>query len=213
MILAPFLTSLCSTALPPADLTPTGRYVEARTASVYAGACHFGGEVVTDGREALLAWRFDSGSYRGVDLSGLSLAVLVADEANLALASSGRRAVVYTPAAATPEQQAGLVGWVRQQHASLLGEVRAVRPVDLQLEVGAEAFTLRVPEVLELRGDALPDRACCKMPFDVWYSPLETLHDRLVGHDQTFDVREPLLACSWSRPGENAAFFGTFGAR
>jgi hypothetical protein len=33
-----------------------GDYVEVRTASVFAGACHYNGEVVTTGRDAIMAW-------------------------------------------------------------------------------------------------------------------------------------------------------------
>jgi hypothetical protein len=65
--------------------------------------------------------------------------------------------------------------------------------------------------VFSLRGDSLPDRACCKMPLDVWYDPFVALDGRLVGHDAEFDLREGLLDRTWSRPGENAAFFGRFG--
>jgi hypothetical protein len=36
--------------------TLTGRYVEVRTAAVFAGACHYNGEVVTRGRDAILAF-------------------------------------------------------------------------------------------------------------------------------------------------------------
>ncbi len=39
-----------------ANVALTGDYVEARTASVFAGACHFNGEVVTTGRDAVMAW-------------------------------------------------------------------------------------------------------------------------------------------------------------
>ena len=31
---------------------PAGRYVESRTAAVFAGACHYNGEYCADGREA-----------------------------------------------------------------------------------------------------------------------------------------------------------------
>src|SRR6478735_7691951 len=53
-----------------ASLPVTGDYVEARTASVFAGACHYNGEFVTTGRDALLAWNFSKGSFNGIDLSG-----------------------------------------------------------------------------------------------------------------------------------------------
>ena len=45
----------CSLTTPETDIEPAGTYVEARTASVFAGACHYNSELVTAGREALLA--------------------------------------------------------------------------------------------------------------------------------------------------------------
>jgi len=45
-------------------------YVEVRTASVFAGACHYNGEVTTTGRDALMAWNVKSGQWRGVDWQG-----------------------------------------------------------------------------------------------------------------------------------------------
>ena len=47
-----------------------GDYVEVRTASVFAGACHYNGEVITTGRDALMAWNVTSGNWQGVDLTG-----------------------------------------------------------------------------------------------------------------------------------------------
>src|SRR5260370_7828290 len=45
-----------------------GDYVEARTASVFAGACHFNGEVVTTGQDALMAWNIQSAPSNTVAL-------------------------------------------------------------------------------------------------------------------------------------------------
>ena len=60
-----------------------GDYVEVRTASVFAGACHYNGEVVTTGRDALMAWNVTSGKWQGVDLSGLRAVAIVTSDANL----------------------------------------------------------------------------------------------------------------------------------
>ncbi|HEX8117567.1 MAG TPA: hypothetical protein VF521_09860, partial [Pyrinomonadaceae bacterium] len=49
-----------------------GVYVEARTASVFAGACHYNGELTTAGREAVMAWSVKEGSWGGVSLAGVS---------------------------------------------------------------------------------------------------------------------------------------------
>src|SRR5262245_13091466 len=61
----------------------TGDYIEARTASVFAGACHFGGEYLSNGRDAVMAWSFTSGSFNGVDLAGVRVAAAVTSSANL----------------------------------------------------------------------------------------------------------------------------------
>lgn len=51
-----------------------GDYVEARDADVFTGPCFSNAEVFIYGSQAVLAWKVNSGSYQGVDLSGLSVA-------------------------------------------------------------------------------------------------------------------------------------------
>jgi hypothetical protein len=48
-----------------------GDYLESRTCDVYTGPCFANGEVGISGREAVLAWRLESGSWEGVDVTGL----------------------------------------------------------------------------------------------------------------------------------------------
>jgi hypothetical protein len=211
MILAPLLLSSCASAASASE--PVGRYVEARTASVFAGACHYGGERTTAGREALMAWTFEAGSFGGVDLSGTCVAAVVSDDVNLDDAPSARRSVVYLPQSVTPEQRDALTGWLTVHAGDVLGEVRAVELAPLSVHIAAERYDARVPGRFELAGDSLPDHACCKMPFAVWYEPFVALERRLVGHDEAFTVDEPELDRAWSRPDENAAFFGRFGSQ
>jgi len=68
-----------------------GDYVEVRTASVFAGACHFNGEVVTTGREAMMAWNVTSGKWQGIDLTGVRVLAIVSSDANLAEANAARQ--------------------------------------------------------------------------------------------------------------------------
>ncbi len=196
----------------PAD-APAGAYVDARTASVYAGACHFGGESAIGGREALLAWSIESGAFGGVDLAGARVAALVAGNANLAQASAARRSVVSVDAALTPERAAAAVAWLTSTRADLLGTVVAVRHVPLAVAIDADGYRVSGGELFDLSGEPMPDRACCAMPQNVWYGPFERVARPLVGWNARFLAREPLLERSWSRPDENAAFVGRFGAR
>ena len=68
-----------------------GDYVEVRTASVFAGACHYNGEVVTTGRDAMMAWKVTSGKWQGVDLSGVRVMAIVSADANLGESNAARR--------------------------------------------------------------------------------------------------------------------------
>src|SRR5215471_15954329 len=68
-----------------------GDYLEVRTASVFAGACHYNGEVTTTGRDALMAWNVTSGKWQGVDLSGVRAMAIISADANLADKNAARK--------------------------------------------------------------------------------------------------------------------------
>jgi hypothetical protein len=205
-LLALSLLSLAAAGTAVAD-DVHGRYVEARTASVMAGACHYNGEVVTRGRDAILAFRFESGRQGGVDLTGVNaVAVLTSDE-NLLDAQAPRRSVLIIDSAASEAQAAAVADRMRQRHTATLGNVVSVRraPVhftekDGQIQVEAEGFA-------SLSVKALADRACCKMPHLVWYQPLVPVTDRQVGY--TVEARSDVFT-SWQDAGENTAFHGRF---
>lgn len=215
MLLVPLVAPLAATALS-ASAAPSGRSVEARTASVFAGACHYNGERVTAGREAVIAWSIERGCHAGVDLAGAHLVLVVRDDVNLVEEPRARRAVLFLDPLESAARRAALAAWVRTRVPALLdaGHVEVVvdasTPVDV--DVIDDAYAVRVGERVALNGSALPDRACCKMPYLVWYEPFQPLRDALVGCDREFEVALPAHDVVFSRPDENAAIFGAFGA-
>jgi Protein of unknown function (DUF1326) len=189
-----------------------GRYVEVRSASVYAGACHYNSEYVTQGREALLAWSFERGSHAGVELGGLSVAVALGDDENLAEKPGRRRSLVFVSDQLDARRQTALLGWLLASHGALLGEVRGVIPVALAVEVGAASFRVNAGPDCALQGDVMPNRECCRMPYNVWYAPFERLQERRVGHVETWSATWAPLGIELERRDENSASFGSFGA-
>src|SRR3954464_2796177 len=94
--------------------TITGAYVEARTAEVFTGGCIMNAEAGTMGREALLAWKVDQGTCKGVQLDGLSVVAAVAGDVNLGIREIGgdvahTRSAVFVDERANPAQRAALV--------------------------------------------------------------------------------------------------------
>jgi len=197
---------------PVADQPIGGRYVEARTASVFAGACHHNSELVTAGREQVLAWIIEAGAVDGVQLAGVGVVAAVGCQENLEFATAPRKSVIYVDRDASERQRELAVEWVRSQHAAALGQVLAVETADVQVDSDGDHYRVKVGDTLALEGTAMPDRACCSQPFNVWYEPAEKLEGRLVGCSKQFTCNEPRLGVRWTREGANDAFLGRFGS-
>src|SRR3954452_8015496 len=88
-----------------ADHQPSGKLIELHSCEVYAGGCTVSSEAQQDGRYLLQVWDLTSGSWEGVKLGGLKVAVLESSSENLA--DAGTRAestVVYLPKGASAAQ-------------------------------------------------------------------------------------------------------------
>lgn len=186
-----------------------GSYVEARTASVFAGACHYNGELVTAGREALIGWHFDSGRVDGTSLAGIdAVAVVTADEN---LKTAGRRSsIVYLPEGLDADQREVALAVLREQSRGALGDVREVKTGAVSVKIADERYDVQVCGVAELSGTLMADRACCKMPQSVWYEPLAPIEGTVVGNSSVFSFRDGSANPTWKRSGENDTFVGSF---
>src|SRR5512132_1630154 len=75
----------------------TGEYVEARTAEVFTGGCIMNSEAETVGKQAVLAWKVDRGSFNGITLDGLAVVAAVAGDRNLGMQEmGGQKATVHS---------------------------------------------------------------------------------------------------------------------
>src|SRR2546421_5760712 len=83
----------------------SGAYVEARTAEVFTGGCVMNSEAVTMGKQAVLAWKVDRGSFNGISIDGLSVVAALSGDRNLGMEEMGGgkpsvRSAVYVDARA-----------------------------------------------------------------------------------------------------------------
>jgi hypothetical protein len=191
-------------------VTPHGLHLEARTASVYAGACHYGGESVTAGREALVALRFDGGTIAGQDLAGGSIALVLAADANLEDEALMVRASVHVHAPRGESQAAALQLAARRHLGARTLELDGVATSTLAFAESGDEYSVSVPGVARLEAKAMPDRACCKMPQQVWYRPLGAVEGALVLLCAEFRVADGVVR--FARHDENNGFVARFGA-
>ncbi len=188
----------------------SGDYVEARTASVFAGACHYNGELTTTGRDAEIVWHFRTGAVGGVDLSGLNAVAAVTAEDNLKDESSGRRAVLFIDNRATPVQVRTLTDLLTASYRNALGRVVAVKRAPITFTRSKDSFRMTAKGIGSLAVDAMPNHECCKQPNLVWYRPLVEIADRRVGFTRESGIKDGALGVSWSKCNQNTAFYGTF---
>ena len=186
-----------------------GDYVEVRTASVFAGACHYNGEVVTTGRDAMMAWNVTSGKWQGVDLAGVRAMAIVSSDANLSDDDAARQSEVIIDAKASSVQSAAMLNALREKYAATLGKVVTVRTAAISFERNGRSYAVAADEAT-INVDAMPNDLCCKMPNLVWYRPLVFLENRKVGYTAKAVYSGKHLGTPWSRSGENSAFYGNF---
>src|SRR5260370_1397632 len=186
-----------------------GEYVEVRSASVFAGACHFNGEVTAMGRDALMAWHITSGNWKGTDLNGLRAIAVVSASDNLANAQAGRRSEIILDQSANHEQRVALLNAIKSKYAASLGEVVSVRSAPITFRHEGKTYEVSSTEAA-INVEAMPNDLCCRMPNLVWYDPLVQLSQRKVGYTIKALYSGHEVGDTWERADENSAFYGTF---
>jgi hypothetical protein len=190
--------------------TPVGDYVEARSCSVFAGACHYNGELVTTGREAVMAWSIASGKWKGVDLAGVKVAAAVASEDNLGNARAERKSELAIDSSATDAQAAAIADAIKSHYAASLGDVVSVRRTTIEFRHEGRQYSVIAAGFVKLAVQGMPNDECCKQPNLVWYNPLAPLTLRKVGYTSDAAYTAGDITDAWQRSGENSAFYGPF---
>lgn len=186
-----------------------GEYVEVRTASVFAGACHYNGEVVTTGRDAVMAWNVTSGKWQGVDLARVRALAIITAEANLSDDKAARQSQIFIDSQASGAQSQAMIDALKVKYAAALGNVVTVRTTPISFERNGRSYAVAADGAF-IDIEAMPNDLCCKMPNLVWYSPLVRLENRKVGYTVRAGHSGKTIGTPWSRSGENSAFYGSF---
>lgn len=193
-------------------LAISGTYAEFRTCSIYAGACHFSGEIMVDGRSAITAFIFESGLYQGVPLNGASVVVLTQAEKNLSFRPP-RRSALFVHAESEAQKRAALSA-VKELSGVDMGENTGIWTASLRvsIEKNTTSWTLSDAQGNILFQALTSDRECkaCSMPGEVWYEPLARGTTVRVATVEEQVLTTPFLGEKWRRTNEAAAFVGRF---
>ena len=190
-----------------------GTYVEARTAEVFTGGCVMGSEAETTGREAVLAWKVDRGSFNGISLDGLSVVAAVAGDRNLGIFEIGggraaSRSQVIVDERANAAQRLALVAMANDLANGTMGTIVNVMAAPIQfadngrsIEVTAGQASLGVNKHME------HDPGC---GAEQWFHPFASVDEATLGQTEKNSFTGSGLGTKWSDPNKRSSFFGTF---
>ena len=210
---AAVLLGLTVSTLAARPVTVKGTYVEARTSEVFAGACVVNGEAGTTGREALLAWKVDTGRFNGVSLNGLAVVAAVSGDTNLSVHEIGgevakTRTALFLDARASDVQRKALVAMVKALSKGVVTTVVEATPASIEfidgghdIRVSTKALRLVVTKHMD------HDVTCGNKQ---WFQPLSTVEHAEMGATDENMFDGPSLGTKWSDPNKRSAFFGTF---
>src|SRR6476659_869102 len=115
----------------------SGAYVEARTAEVFTGGCIMNSEAETMGKQAVLAWKVDRGSFNGINIDGLSVVAAMSGDRNLGMTEMGGekpavRTAMFVDQRANTAQQIALVSMASELSKGLVGTIVQVTPTPIE---------------------------------------------------------------------------------
>lgn len=217
-----FLTGVLAVALASAASLPKanieGRYVEARTADVFTGACYANSEVNLMGHEAVFGWVIDKGSYDGVSLDGLGVMGAVKAASTLGDIHNGPypvKSVLIVDEKATAEQRTALMAFAKRMSGDLLTDVVDVQTRPIKLDVANNnihaakvKFTAGDLAKIETRALVEGDQIC--RHEEVWYSPLTKVDHAMPAYALDNRYAGDALGTKWSSAEKRSAFVGTF---
>jgi hypothetical protein len=191
----------------------TGSYVEARTAEVFTGGCIMNSEAETVGKQALLAWKVDRGSFNGIAIDGLSVVAAVSGDRNLGMTEMGGakpavRSALFVDERANPAQQLALVAMANELSRGLVGTIVQVSATPIQFtDRGGEIQVSAGPAWLEVSKHLTHDPTCGAMQ---WFHPFASVDAAAMGVTAQHVFTGAALGTKWSDPNKRSAFFGTF---
>ena len=206
----------CAQAAQPAGHV-SGEYIESRTADVYTGPCFANSEVNLTGKEAVLAWHVEKGTWSNVSLDGLSVAAVVRASATLGDEFSNplpAKAVLIVDQRATPAQREALANFAQAQAGQLLSNVVATEVLPIRFTVDASKHgtaSLEVGDLARITTRAIVDTDEICHNEDVYYEPLVShLTHAMPAVASRSSYSGNHLGSTWNESNRRSAFIGTF---
>ena len=169
---------------PPAAGFVSGAYVEARTAEVFTGGCIMNSEAETMGKQAVLAWKVDRGSFNGVAIDGLSVVAALSGDRNLGMTEMGGEQAgrplgdLRRTSAPTPRSGWRWSRWPTSCRSGLIGTIVQVTPRADSVREIAAAKSRSAPRRRHPRRQQAPQPRLRPAARMQWFHPFSNVDAR-----------------------------------
>ncbi len=214
-VAAGFALALVSSA---SAATITGEYLEARSCDVYTGPCFANAEMNLAGKEAVMAWKVDEGTWNNVSLDGLGVAVVVKAQGTLGdtgvfkMQAGKIKSVILVDEKATRTQHEALVAFVKDAAKDYTLDVAKVDSVPFKLENehldGRGVF--QAGELASIETRALKKGDCVCTNEDTYYKPLTSVDNSSPAYAKSWGYVGDGLNTKWTSKNQRSAYLGTF---
>jgi hypothetical protein len=212
-IVAAALVGLAAAPMLAGGARISGSYLEARTAEIFTGGCIMGSEAETVGKQAVLAWKVDRGTFNGVSLDGLSVVAAVAGDKNLGIAEIGGgkanvRSAVIVDQRANSAQQLALVAMASELSQGTVANIVQVTQAPIQFTEQGKVINVATNQVaLSVNKAMTHDPTCGAMQ---WFHAFVPSAQATMGVAEQNAFSGSVLGTKWSDPNKRSAFFGSF---
>ena len=196
----------------------TGEYLEARTCNVYTGPCFASAEMSLSGKEALMAWKVDKGTWNDVQLDGLGAALILHAQGTLGydgvfpMQAGKVKSVLLVDEKASAEQHDALVAFVKNSTQDLSANVVNVQrvPFELKNDHIDNVGVFKAGELAEITTRKLKNGDCVCTNEVVYYQPLTEIDNASPAYSLKLSWQGEKLGTRFVNRGIRSAFLGTF---
>ncbi|MGZ0163903.1 MAG: DUF1326 domain-containing protein [Planctomycetales bacterium] len=196
----------------------TGEYLEARTCNVYTGPCFANAEMSLSGKEALMAWKVDKGTWNDVKLDGLGAALILHAQGTLGydgvfpMQAGKVKSVLLVDENASEEQHAALIAFVKSSTKDLSKNVVNVKrvPFELKNDHIDNVGVFKAGGLAEIKTRKLKDSDCVCTNETVFYQPLTKIDNASPAYSLKLSWQGEKLGTRFINRGIRSAFLGTF---
>jgi hypothetical protein len=198
--------------------TITGEYLEARTCDVYTAQCFANAEMSLAGKEAVMAWKVDRGTWKDVTLDGLGVALVVKAEGTLGsdgvfpMKPGKTAAVIIVDENASSEQRGALIAFVKDSVQELTKNVINIvsAPITLKNDhlEGKGVFSAGKLASIETRKMQKLDCVCTNEM--IYYQPLTKVENFSPAYTLKQAYQGEGLNGKWTSNNTRSAFLATF---